>query len=249
MTDAKLAANRANALLSTGPATPVGKARSSLNAFRHGLTGQICMFTPEEGQAFEKHCTAIREALAPAGPIESYLAQAIAEDTWRLQRARALENSIFAQGYRDHIGGMDAGHNQVDAALAQAQTWKEQSHQLHLLTVYEQRINRTIEKNSAQLKVLQTERKTAYRQAQEEATFLAQLAQTKSEIYQPAADFTPASDWGGFVYARAEIVRVQDRLIRLSEANSVATPISPRLDALPEFPVTPSRRPDEVRAA
>ena len=70
MTEAQLIANRANAQLSTGPRTEEGKRRSSLNDFRHGLTGQIVIHTPEDQAAFQKHCEAIRDALAPVGALE-----------------------------------------------------------------------------------------------------------------------------------------------------------------------------------
>jgi hypothetical protein len=103
MTEAQLIANRENAQLSTGSRTAQGRKRSSLNAFRHGLTGQIIMHTPEDQQAFKKHCEGIREALAPIGALEADLAQAIAEDRWRLNRARAIENSIFSLGQGEHI--------------------------------------------------------------------------------------------------------------------------------------------------
>ena len=43
-----------------------GTQRTRLNAYKHGLTGQIHLFTPEEHAAFEKHCQSIVEALAPS---------------------------------------------------------------------------------------------------------------------------------------------------------------------------------------
>src|SRR5579859_8163979 len=63
-----VAAGRPNR--STGPKTPEGKRRCRLNAFRHRLTGQLCVFTPEEQPAYEKHSKIILEALAPVGPFE-----------------------------------------------------------------------------------------------------------------------------------------------------------------------------------
>ena len=198
MTAAQLTANRANAQLSTGPRTQEGRKRSSLNAVRHGLTGQIHVHTAEDQQAFTKHCDGIREALAPEGALETDLAQAIAEDRWRLNRARALENSIFALGQSEHLPP-DSGHPEVDAALAQGRTWMAHAHQLHLLTTYENRIRRSVEKNTAELRALQAERKAAVAQAEEEAIALVQQAQYEGEDYDPTEVFPPESQPDGFL--------------------------------------------------
>src|SRR5580700_796520 len=82
----------------TGPRTEEGKQRSRRNAYKHGITGQIHLFTAEEHQAFETHCKSIVEALAPMGVLERQVAQSIAEGHWRLNRARAIESGIFALG-------------------------------------------------------------------------------------------------------------------------------------------------------
>jgi hypothetical protein len=210
---------------STGPRTPEGKRRSSLNATRHCLTGQIVIFTQEESVAFDKHCTALRNSLAPVGDEETELAQAIAEDRWRLRRARALENSIFAQGYQDHVGDSDSGNPEVDAALAQATTWKEQAKSLHLLTIYEQRINRSIEKATVRLESIQSRRHAAFEKAQAEALLLTDLAQSKGELYDPTPDFPPTQYFGEFVYASKEILRLLSRQTRLEEALARRQPI------------------------
>src|ERR1017187_4609699 len=99
LTDAQIESNRQNAQKSTGPRTPEGKKRSSLNACRHNLTGQVNCITDEDKAAFDKHCFGIVGALPPEGLLEHDLAQGIAEDRWRLKRARALENNVFALGH------------------------------------------------------------------------------------------------------------------------------------------------------
>ena len=170
MTEAQLNARRENAQFSTGPRTTAGKKRSSLNAFRHGLTGQIVVQTPEDQQAFNKHCDGIREALAPIGALEVDLAQAIAEDRWRLNRARAIDNAIFALAQSEDPPE-DSGNPELDAALAPARAWMAHAHQLHLLTIYENRIRRSVEKNTAELRALQAERKRATAEAESPVRF------------------------------------------------------------------------------
>jgi len=222
MSRSRLTTNRANEQLSTGPRTEEGKKRSSLNAFRHGLTGQIVIHTPDQ-QAFQKHCDAIRESLAAVGALETTLAQSIAEDYWRLNRARALENSIFTLGLQDHSDPA-AGNPEVDAAFAQGRTWIEQARNLQLLTTSEQRIRRSIEKNTAELRTLQTARKAAVEQAEEKARLLVQLAEYEDRHgrnYDPSNDFPPESRPLGFVFSKSAVLGRIELGKRLKQAEEL----------------------------
>jgi hypothetical protein len=226
---------------STGPAGPksqAGTQRTRLNAYKHGLTGQIHLLTAAERTAFDAHCKSICDALAPVGALEIDLAQAIAENRWRLKRARAIESGIFAASQRqqDLLGfnpGVatteDPAQLLIEDALMQARTWLAQNDSFLLLALYEQRINRTIERNMAELRTLRAERKAARDQALEEALLLAQLAQSKGEKYDPAADF-PAELLGtDFVFSPATFTRIIARNQRLNEARDYAkTRVNPK---------------------
>jgi hypothetical protein len=208
---AQLTANRANAQLSTGPVTEAGKLATSQNSVVHGLTSRVHAALPGEEGAFEQHCREYCQALAPAGPIEEHLAHDIAADRWRLKRARHMENALFAQ--------MEMAEDaDPDPSTAQAQAWVDPSKGLQRLALYTNRIQRAIEKNTARLDALQIVRKAAHAAAQEEAIHLTQLAESKGQTYNPAADFPTASAPGGFVYSAPEIARLIDRARRLAEA-------------------------------
>src|SRR5579872_1221371 len=111
-----------------------GKKICSLNAYRHGLTSQLNIFTPEEQKAYDNHSKITVESLAPVGAYELDLAQSIADDYWRLKRARTIESSLFAMGMR--FGDDDTGSPQVDDAFAQARAWIKDARNLDLLTTY-----------------------------------------------------------------------------------------------------------------
>jgi hypothetical protein len=215
---AQLEANRANARLSTGPKTEAGKSRARLNGYRHGLTGQVCIFTPQDQAAFESHCSGIREALAPSGALELDLAQSIAEDRWRLKRARALECGIFALGQAGETDETSVNHPEITDALAQARTWLAEGKNLQLLTLYEQRIHRSVEKSMAQLAALQTQRREARQKALEEAQLLAQLAYMRDQPYDPAPDFPPEASEFGSEFSTGVINALIGRNQRLREA-------------------------------
>jgi hypothetical protein len=199
----------------TGPKTDAGKQRASINAYKHGLTGQIHLCTPEEHDAFEKHCQAIVEALAPVGILEQELAQAIAADKWRLNRARAIETGIFAIGQA--VLPIYPSEEAMWQAMSQAKTWLAEGRDIQLLSLYQQRIQRSIERNMSELRTLRAERKAARDQAIEEAILLSQVAKSKGEAYNRAADFPSPQ----FVFSDAEFEQLIHRKQRLNEARGL----------------------------
>ena len=95
---AQLAANRANALLSTGPRTEEGRRNSSLNAVKTGLTGATVLFPTDDAAEYQRHLAAYEKELQPVGLEESELVQSLADIAWRLRCIPALEMAIYAQG-------------------------------------------------------------------------------------------------------------------------------------------------------
>ncbi len=181
MTENQHRANIENAQKSTGPRTEDGKRRASLSARRHQLTSKVYIAEPGEMEAFIAHCAAFKAALAPAGPLEEALAEEIAHGRWRLKRARAIECAIFAQGHVDHADSIHTGHPQVDAALAEGQTWLDHAPSFALLSIYEIRIRRALEKSTAELKAMQADRKAAEDRARADAPSLAQSADSEGK--------------------------------------------------------------------
>jgi len=89
------AANRANALHSTGPKTPEGKAVVRFNAFRHGLLAQDVVLPGEEADAFEDLWNQVRANLSPMGPVEEFLVDRVVNAMWRLKRLGRAETALL----------------------------------------------------------------------------------------------------------------------------------------------------------
>ena len=88
-------ANRQNALKSTGPKTPEGKASARLNATKHGLLSQEVLIPGEDEAALKELGERLRAELQPVGEMESQLVERIIDATWRLRRLSRVEAGIF----------------------------------------------------------------------------------------------------------------------------------------------------------
>lgn len=93
----KVLANRRNALKSTGPRSPEGKARSSRNATKHGFDSSgIVIRGFECRDEWEAHREGIFESLSPDGHLEETLADRIAVYLWRLRRIAVASAQAIA---------------------------------------------------------------------------------------------------------------------------------------------------------
>jgi hypothetical protein len=94
--DKQAQANRRNALKSTGPKTPEGKAAVHHNATKHGLLSQEVLLPEEDAAALEKLGERLRAELQPVGELEGMLVDRIIAAYWRLRRLGRVEAGIFA---------------------------------------------------------------------------------------------------------------------------------------------------------
>jgi hypothetical protein len=96
-TDKQIAANRLNALKSTGPKTPEGRAAVRLNGVTHGLFAQTLVLPGESVSDFTALLESYEAEHAPATPTEEDLVVQAAMAMWRLRRLYHAEAAFLAR--------------------------------------------------------------------------------------------------------------------------------------------------------
>ena len=84
--DAQRSANQANAQKSTGPKSAEGKAKSSRNAFKHGLSGDGKVLPPEDAVRFHERLNVWTNTARPANDMERYQVASAVWATVKLDR-------------------------------------------------------------------------------------------------------------------------------------------------------------------
>jgi hypothetical protein len=189
--------NRANAQHSTGPKTEAGKKQSSLNALRHGLTGQIVVMPTEDLQIYQQHLKSFTDELNPKGVIEANLVQALADTSWRLNRVAALETNLLTSGIAHGSNPLTGADQQVQDAMSIVAALESQSKALSNLSLHSQRLSRQFERTVAQLRDLQQTRRAQEKQDLNDLIDILKMYEDKAIPYDPTED--------GFVFSQDQI--------------------------------------------
>ena len=115
---ARVAANRQNALKSTGPKTAAGKAASRLNAFQHGMSGAGDLLGPgEDARLVAERAAAFASELGAAGASGLLLARRAAILSVRMERLAEGELIAVRAAERQAHADFDADRTSAIAEL------------------------------------------------------------------------------------------------------------------------------------
>lgn len=215
-TEKQQAANRRNALKSTGPKSADGKQRSALNAYRHGLTAQVAVMPEEERAAFENFATPLIDTLAPANPVERQFALTVATCQWRINRASAIEEGLFTLGNIDGIAeDLHLDHPEIHNSLSNTRVFCQSQRTFDNLTLYTNRLTAQSDKAMKQLQQLQAARQAKEQQALAEAALIQRLHNMDGLPFDPREN--------GFVYTAAQVQTYIHREDHLNRAAKLVT--------------------------
>ena len=217
LSEAQLAANRANAKKSTGPVSIEGKKRSSANSTTHGITARRPLLPWDECEVYENFIAALVDDLRPSGNLELEISRNVAEAYWRLRSLRSVEEAMLTLP-PELLNPRDPSCDPTttypwnpntpesllpprpkpeEPLLIAARVVLHRSQSFSNLSLYEQRIQRGIKTSMQELRRLQSDRKALVEREMPIA-----INHYKFNLMQDLP-FDPAAD--GFVFSLDEI--------------------------------------------
>jgi len=215
ISEAQLAANRANAQLSTGPTSEAGKKKVSQNALKTGLTGRQVLLPAEDGALYEAMVRDYQNHFLPVGPEEIALVQSIVDIRWRLDRYPGLESALLDLGRKLML--------EIEPKLAgnpgpafEMQIRSHYEKKFRNLELQENRLVRRRERETKELRELQAIRKAAE----------AEKGKAKpAEAAKPNAASAPTSN--GFVFSPSQLADYLASLTPEARENLLLQMITP----------------------
>src|SRR5215469_5252563 len=108
-----------------GPTSAAGKARSSLNAVRHNLTGRAVLLPGDDVNLYHSYLQRQINAWQPANDKEHELVRIMVDELWRMRRIREMEDGIYGLGHFEKAGEFDTDDPETHALFTAARVYSQ----------------------------------------------------------------------------------------------------------------------------
>jgi hypothetical protein len=153
--------SRANGAKSRGPVTPAGRAVSSRNSLRHGLTAKSVVLPTESAEQWQSLLDAYLDHFDPQTGVERDLVETMAAARWRLRRISTIETvALYTEMVRreEDIDKEFSTADSEDRLAWVFQKLADEGKTLALLVRYEATLTRSYDRAFKQLLLLQSTR-------------------------------------------------------------------------------------------
>jgi hypothetical protein len=185
-TDRQIAANRENALKSTGPNTPEGRAAVRLNSLTHGLTAKTLVLPGESEEDFGSLLDSLATEHDPITPTEQALVTQLAMATWRLRRLYHQEAGFYAHKLKFLADLRDS--EKLDNPLGLGLVANCSQDTLSMFNRQEARLERTFYKALHELERLRTQRPEPEPDVEIGSAFHSSPPEPQPEPFQPQSN-------------------------------------------------------------
>jgi hypothetical protein len=146
-TAAQIEASKRNGAKSKGPITSEGRARSSQNALRHGLTAhKSVIIDGESKEEWEHFQSQFLVKFQPRDFVEERMVVELAVCRWRLERLWRMQAAVLNQGITNQLPVVEEQYEEFDIALVQACAHSAQKPDLQSLDQLETRLSRRFDR-------------------------------------------------------------------------------------------------------
>ena len=148
---------RANGAKSNGPVTAEGKAISSRNSLKHGLTSSRVVLSHESQEEYDALEASFLRRFKPSDEVETELVIEMVAARWRLRRIELMEDALFKKAMRDQaeLLGPDADPAEIrDAAFV----YVAESKTMRTLASHSRQLRRSYERAWKEIEGLRSQR-------------------------------------------------------------------------------------------
>ena len=175
-----------------------GRLRSTLNATSLDFTGQKIIMAEDELDTFQKFTFKLIEELEPGNAIELQLAQSWATTEWQINRAQAMESTIFAEfNLRGLAENLKIEHPQAHDAASDAKTFRKEILLFNRMSMYTDRLVKQANR------IMRDFQSLKHMRIQRENAELAEAANICTFFKKEGGSFDPKAH--GFIITVAEL--------------------------------------------